>query len=167
MQEFAGELFFEVAPKERIEIRAYKSGAVKQFLEQTELPAGPTFMKTEGYDDAPGSLRVYTETYLGREPTLFNVVTLSLVRLGGILENKGDNLQAFDQKLTTAELLVRHRSNTARHQKLTPLYFLGGILLVLTLPFHLLWTVLRLPIRLLRIYRKNPELFRKPPRSAG
>lgn len=164
VHEFSGAFFFEAEPGEKIELHAYQQGAVKRFEKEAGLPDHPALLKTQGYTDDHGVQRVYMHTFFGREPTLFHVIELALLKLGGTAEEPNDQLVEYDRVITPGELQERFRANRAMHRKNRPWYVLYGVFVVLTIPFHLLWSFVRLPFELFRLRRKHPDLFKKPRR---
>ncbi len=160
LHEFSGEVFFECAPNERIQIRAYKQGAVERFEEETGYPSHPSIPRPEGHYDKDGTQTIYVETYFGHEPTLFRIVDVALQRLGGKSKDGCGSSTEYDRNLTETELLERLGKTATLHKRSRPLYIVGGILMILTLPFHLLWAVLSMPFKLFSLFRRHPGVFR-------
>jgi hypothetical protein len=158
LHEFSGDIFFTFAPTAKIEIRAYKQGAVEEFERQLNLPVPVATMKVEGRDDKDGTQRVYIESR-SSELTLFYLTQLALKRTGGTLFHDLDDEAKYDQRITEPEMLARLQANTTYHKKRIPLYALGALCFVATLPFIIVWTFIKAPFRLAAVRRKHPELF--------
>ena len=101
------------------------------------------------------------EGHGGDEPTLFRLTLAALQRLGGDFEDVFRPDAAFDRTLTEAELRARIEANRSTHRRRAPLYVLAGLFMVATLPFHLAWALVSMPIKLRRIYKKYPGLRRQ------
>ena len=148
-------------PDEKIDVYSYRQGAVKRFDEKMGMPDHPAMMKKQGYFDDDGVQRVYLETYIGCELTLFHITELTLVKLGGRPERENSNPIEHDKILSEDELQARFLAHRKFHRKNRPLYILCGLFIVLTLPFHMLWALVSMPFKLLDLRRKHPELFNK------
>jgi hypothetical protein len=165
VHEFSGTLHFECFPEDTVELCAYQQGAVKRFEEKMGRPDHPARLKARGHSDADGVQRVYLDSYIGCELTLFHVTELALLRLGGSPERPDKDLAKYDAVLTFEELQARFNANREFHRKNRPWYVLGVLLMVLTLPFHMLWAIISTPFKLFRLRKEHPELFRKPDRG--
>lgn len=161
VHEFSGTLCFETVPEEKIELYAYRQGAIKRFNEELGMPDHGARIKTQGYSDADGVQRVYLDSYVGCELTLFHITELALLKLGGNSERPSDAPAEHDRILTIEELRARFQANKEIHRKNRPWYVLYGVFLVLCLPFQLVWTIVSMPFMLFRQRRKHPELFKK------
>jgi hypothetical protein len=150
-------LAFVCAPKVRLELYSYRSGAVKEFYQQTFGDAGFPFARfTQGLNEPPGTQAVYLRGYVGQEPTLLVVTELALEALGGRPRESipKEIRQEYGAPVSAAQLEERLRK-VARQVWLGLL--MGVVLLPLLIPlwlFGVLWGLMSLPWRIWKGYQR-------------
>lgn len=164
-----GELAFEGAPKNTIELRAYHPGAVKKWADEEdggmvipEARAG----HLEGYGELPGTQTVYIRSHYEQEPTLLLFILRALQELGGQLEHPlSEESRALCDKPVSAAELDRREQKAARNALTTLL--VGALFIPLSLlaiPFSILF----LPFKLTRSKMNQAvELSHKASRERG
>jgi hypothetical protein len=152
-------LAFAGFPKDRVQIHAYRPSGVKEHLQTTGVSDLPIANVVQGANELPGAQTIYLEGFVG-EPTLFFATILALERLGGRFDKPlaDDERLKYDRPLTLGELKQRHEK-TRRRAFFASLLFV--ILLPLLLPLYALgivWTVLTVPWRILKAHRALKHL---------
>lgn len=157
---YAGEIFFQFIPEEKIQLYSYREYAIKEqedkIVEETGYESPFT---TEGYNDCNGVQRVYVRGILGQEMTLLNVITIALKKLGGELEETYDELSEYDCKITEEELLQRVQKY---YKEMKPIFIRQKILNFISLPFIFLFAIISTPYFIFIAYKKLfKQLWRK------
>lgn len=165
LHEFSGSLSFDLCPNEKVEIRAYKQGAVEKFHRDLNLPELAETIKPSGYYDKDGFQSIYIETQWGHEPTLLTMTQAALQRLGGEFQDGLEIDASALRPVAESEMRERLDANAALHKKRKPIYILGCVFIAATLPFHLVYALVRTPFSLFRLYRKHPTLFKQSNRK--
>jgi hypothetical protein len=163
-----GYLAFACAPQSRIEVHAYRPGAVKELCEEMFGDADfPLARVVKGRNEAPGTQTVYLRGFIGQEMTLFFATELALEALGGRSKYPlpEDVRRECGTPISEAQLQERMRK-TAR--EMGSMFLVGLLLFPLLLPLWivgLLWFVVTLPWRIwqaCRLYRKWKEASGSP-----
>ena len=145
LQELEAHLAFEAEPGNALEISAYRPGAVRKHIEAS-MPGDsddarlfrrvmiPTL---SGADETEEFRTVRLQMTMGQEETLLLVTALALESLGGKIQSQwpSDLRERMTRPLSPAELRRRSRAASART-------WAAAAMIVLFLPFTMLWTVL-------------------------
>jgi hypothetical protein len=125
-----GYLAFACAPKQQLEIHAYRDGTVRKH----RLPMGKC---VQGMHEPSGTQSVYLRSFIGQEPTLLLAATLALEAMGGHPKHlPGDEVRReYGTPVTPAQLAERQRKLAG---KLWPAV---GIALLLLPVAMLLWFI--------------------------
>ena len=156
------ELFFEDYPDSKVYFFTFVEGAVRAAEEKSAKESGyESPIPCLGADDVDGIQGAYLQSNLGQETTLFYLLDSTLRSMPGYLPSEDDSDIAESPEELTKELLAsRHEEFRSLQKKQLPKIVCYSILFVLALPFTVLWTILKAPFLLIKLWRTEPELFR-------
>jgi hypothetical protein len=155
-----GQIAFTGVPEEQINLWTYRPGTVRQFFQdavgEVELPSA---QNVTSLTEAEGTQAVHLESFVGKEPTLFNTTVWALEALGGRSRQPVSNeVQAYRQPLTADELHERQR---LVHKQVRNAMLVGCLLLPCLIPFWLLsflWMWMTVQSRMAKVMKQHREL---------
>lgn len=151
LHEWDVRIAFECEADYFVEVCAYRRGAVQQFLDEDIGEAEQMLFKghVEGANEPAGKQGVYVQAHMGQEPTLYATTVLALESLGGTTARSlPDELrQEYGKVVSEVELHERVRDAKRQMRRVKwwaallmpifiPIWFAGGVLAVMTLPFR-------------------------------
>jgi hypothetical protein len=144
------QLAFARFPKQRVELTAYRPGAVQELQKRNGTDTLPFARAVQGAHERPGTQTVYMRGYIGQELTIIFATMLALEALGGHLREpvSEEMRREYGSRIATAELERRQRK-VERQSLLTLL--LGTILLPILLPLwaaSIVWHLVKIPWRI-------------------
>jgi hypothetical protein len=146
-------LAFADAPDTRVEMSAYRPGAVAELCRQMFRETGSPIAKhVQGLNEPPGTQAVCVRGFVGQEPTLFFATILALESLGGRPRDPldDDERQRYGTSIAPAELAERRREVRRR---MWPAVVIGLVLLPILIPVWFAAFVLTMPWRIWRASR--------------
>jgi hypothetical protein len=154
------ELAFARYPDIKVELYAYRPGAVAEFIARMDVNEVPFNRLMQGANEPPGTQVVYLRWFAGPDLTLFVATTIALEDLGGRAREPvtPEMRRNYAHPIAEAELDRRHRR--ARRKRFLALLATVALLPILV-PFWLasaIWYLLTLPWRISRackLYRQH------------
>ena len=147
LRDLSASLAFEGFPNSRVELTAYRVGAVEEYVRQLGMEKFPIAKAMEGAGEAADRRTVHIRAYIGQELTLFAATILALEALGGRPNRavgERDRL-LFGRSVDAAEL-TRRQKRVVRQGWL--MMAVGVLLLPVLVPVGAVsvgWYLVRLP----------------------
>jgi hypothetical protein len=158
LQDYSAELYFEGFPEHVVKVYAFRQGAVRDHELEVERESGfPASIRCQGFDDADGIQRIYIQSHLDSENTLFEVLADAARVHEGCLEEGESNEDCELVRLDSSILTERHQNFRAAWKREMPRRLAQVLLMIIATPVWLLVILVKLPFEILQARRKNPR----------